>query len=87
MSWGLIREIKKYIHWFMTRPDTVEVLLVLYHVFINFKKVFDRVWHAALWATMKKYNISSNLTHVIKKEKKNKVTSAVIFNSSIGDWF
>ena len=27
----------------------------LYHVFIEFKKVFSRVWHAALWATMKKY--------------------------------
>ena len=33
----------------------------LYHVFIEFKKAFDRVWHAALWATMKKYNISTNL--------------------------
>ena len=33
----------------------------LYHVFIDFKKVFNRVWHAALWATMKKYNISTNL--------------------------
>ena len=26
----------------------------IYHVFIDFKKAFDRVWHAALWATMKK---------------------------------
>ena len=34
---------------------------VLYHVFIDFKKAFDRIWHAALWATMKKYNISTNL--------------------------
>jgi len=33
----------------------------LYHVFIDFKKAFDRVWHAALWATMRYYNISSNL--------------------------
>ena len=39
----------------------------LYHVFIDFNKVFDRVWHAALWATMKKYNISTNLIQVIKK--------------------
>ena len=38
----------------------------LYHVFIDFKKAFDRVWHAALWATMKKYNISTNLIQVIK---------------------
>ena len=33
----------------------------LYHVFIDFKKAFDRVWHAALLATMQKYNISANL--------------------------
>ena len=37
----------------------------LYHVFIDFKKAFDRVWHAALWATMGKYNISANLVHTI----------------------
>ena len=34
----------------------------LYNVFIDFK----RVWHAALWTTMKKYNISTNLIQVIK---------------------
>ena len=38
----------------------------LYHVFIDFKKAFDRVWHAALWVTMKEYNISTNLIQVIK---------------------
>ena len=58
----------------------------LYHVFIDFKKAFGRVWHAALWATMKKYNISTNLIQVIKNLY-NKATSAVLFNSSIGDWF
>ena len=58
----------------------------LYHVFIDFKKAFDRVWHAALWATMKKYNISTNLNQVIKNLY-NKATSAVLFNSSVGDWF
>ena len=59
---------------------------VLYHVFIDFKKAFDRVWHAALWATMKKYNISTNLIQV-SKNLYNKATSAVLFNSSIRDWF
>ena len=49
-------------------------------------KAFDRVWHAALWATMKKYNISINLIQVIKNLY-NKATSAVLFNGSIGDWF
>ena len=58
----------------------------LYHVKIDFEKAFDRVWHAALWATMEKYNISTNLIQVIKTLD-NKATSAVLFNSGIGDWF
>ena len=58
----------------------------LYHVSTDFKKAFDRFWHAALWATMKKYNISTNLFQVIKNLF-NKATSAILFNSSIGDWF
>ena len=37
----------------------------LCRVFIDFKKAFDRVRNAALWATMKKY-ISANLIRVIK---------------------
>ena len=32
----------------------------LYHVFVDFKKAFDRVWHAALWATMGLHNINVN---------------------------
>ena len=35
---------------------------------------------------MKKYNISTNLIHVIKNLY-SKTTSAVLFNGSIGDWF
>ena len=56
------------------------------HVFIDLKKAFARVWHAALWATMKKYNISTSPIQVIKNLY-DKATSAVLFNSSIGDWF
>ena len=33
----------------------------LYNVFVDSKKAFSRVWHAALWPTMKKYKISANL--------------------------
>ena len=58
----------------------------LYHVLIDFKKAFNRVWNAALWATMKKYNISTNLIRVIKNLY-DKVTSAVLINSSIRDRF
>ena len=60
-------------------------MVEVYNVFIDFKKAFDRVWHAALWATMKKYNISTNLIQVIKNLY-NKATSAILLNSSIGDW-
>ena len=57
-----------------------------YHVFTDLKKAFDRVWHAALWATMKNYNISANLIRVIK-HLYDKVTSAVLYNGSTEDWF
>ena len=57
----------------------------LNHVFTDFKKAIDRVWHATLWAAMKKYNISENLIRVIENLY-DKATSAVLFNSSIGDW-
>ena len=56
----------------------------LYNVFIDLKMAFDRVWHAALWATMKKYNISTNLIRV-NTNLYDKATSAVLFNSSIGN--
>ena len=56
----------------------------LYHVFINFENAIDKVWHAVFWATMKKYNISTNLIRVIKNLY-NKATSAVLFVSGTGD--
>ena len=58
----------------------------LYHVFIDFKKAFDRVWHAALWATMRLYNINTNLINAIQNLY-DKATSAVCFNGSTGGWF
>ena len=58
----------------------------LYHVFLEFKKAFDKVWHAALLATTRKYNIGSKFVRSIEHLYDN-ATSAVIFNSSIGDWF
>jgi len=59
----------------------------LYHVFVDFKKAFDRVWHAALWATMRMYNINANLTNTIKQLYDIKAPSAVYLNGSIEDWF
>ena len=47
----------------------------LYRVFVDFKKAFDRVWHAALWATMRLCNINDNLIRTIGCPY-NKATSA-----------
>ena len=75
------------------RSSTLEILCEnylqhqqnLYHVFIDFKKAFARVWHAALWATMRKYNISANVVHTIE-QLYGKATSAVQMNGTIGEW-
>jgi len=58
----------------------------LYHVFIDFKKAFDKVWHSALWATMRKYNINANLIKVIE-HLYDHATSAVLLNGNTGEWF
>ena len=71
---------------FILRLKYLQYQQDLYHVFVDFKKAFDRVWHAAVWATMKKYNISANLIQVIE-HLHDKATSAVLFNGNIGDWF
>ena len=58
----------------------------LYHVFIDFKKAFDRVWHEALWATMRKYNINASIIRGIENLY-DKAQSAVLFNGSTEEWF
>ena len=45
----------------------------LYHVFIDFKKAFDRVCHAALWATTSAPTLSESSNTSMKDHK--------------GDWF
>ena len=58
----------------------------LYHVFTDFKKAFDRVWHEALWATMRKYNINASITRAIENLY-DKAQNAVLFNGSTGERF
>ena len=53
----------------------------LYHVFIDFKKAFDRVWHKALWATMRKYNISASIIWAIENLY-DKAQNAVLFKAA-----
>ena len=57
----------------------------LYHVFIDFKKAFGRVWHEALWATMRKYKINASIKRAIENLY-DKAQSAVLFNGST-EWF
>ena len=56
-------------------------------MFVDLKKgSFDRVWHAAVWATMRKYNINANLARAIEHLYDNAI-SAVHMNGSTGEWF
>ena len=59
----------------------------LYHVFIDFKKAFDRVWHEALWATMRKYNINASIIRAIENLYDKVKNDEVLFNGSTGEWF
>ena len=63
---------------------TLQHLQNLYHVFIDFKKAFDRVWYEALWTTMRKYNINANIIRAIENLY-DKAQSAVLFNGSTGE--
>ena len=53
----------------------------LYHVFTYFKKAFDRVWHEALWTTMRKYNINASIMRAIENLY-DKTQSAVLFSGN-----
>ena len=56
----------------------------LYLVFVDFKKAFDRVWQAGLWATLMLYNTSGNLIRTIECLY-NKATSTVYHDNNIGE--
>ena len=62
------------------------VFFFFFCVCVDFKKAFDRVWHAALWSTMKLYNINANLIKVTESLY-SKATSALYYNGSVGEWF
>ena len=39
----------------------------VYHNFIDFNKVFDRVWHEILWNVMSEFGIGNDLIKIKKK--------------------
>ena len=58
----------------------------LFHNFIDFKKAFDRVWHAGLWQVLRNFNIEEGLIQVIQTVCVNS-SSAVLLNSQLGESF
>ena len=52
----------------------------LYHFFIDFKKAFERVWHKTLWATMRKYNINSNIIRAIQNYSRSSTRVSTLTN-------
>ncbi|MEW8544384.1 MAG: reverse transcriptase domain-containing protein [Candidatus Thiodiazotropha sp.] len=53
---------------------------------MDFKKAYGRVWHAAVWATMRKYNINANLVRAIE-HLYDKAISVVQLNGNTGERF
>jgi len=38
----------------------------LFHNFVDFKKAFDRVWHAGLWHVLRIFGIEEGLVQIIQ---------------------
>ena len=63
--------------------DSLQHQQNLYHGFIDCKNAFERVWQAAIWIIMRKYNISVNLVRTSTIENPyDKATSAFQMNGS-----
>ena len=59
----------------------------LYHVFIDCKRAFDRLWHKALWSTLRLYNVNANLIQVLKTSTTRPLVQSSLINGGIGGWF
>ena len=56
----------------------------LYHLFINFRKAFDRVWQKGRWFSMQKFNIDTKLIDIIKNLY-DKASCAILRKGVIGE--
>ena len=59
---------------------------LIFHNFIDFRKVLDLVWHEALWNTMGKYNIGKGITTLIQSLYDD-ARSKVRVHDNFSDWF
>ena len=57
-----------------------------FHNFIDFKKAFDRVWHAGLRQVFRSFSIEEGLVQAIQALYDNSI-SAVLLNSQLGNCF
>ena len=58
----------------------------LFHNFIDFKMVFDRICHAGLWKIRRSFNIEEGLVQAIQALYENSSTT-VLLNSQLGEFF
>ena len=55
----------------------------LYHNFIDFRKAFDRVWHAGLWNVMRRHNFDEDIVQTIEALYSSS-NSTVLVNGQLG---
>ena len=58
----------------------------LFHNFIDFKQVFDRVWHAGPWQVLRSFNMEEGRIQAIHLIYENS-SSAVLLNDQLGEFF
>ena len=58
----------------------------LFHSIIDFKKAFDRVWHAGLGQALRSFSIEKRLVQANQALRENS-SSAVLLNSQLGEFF
>lgn len=58
----------------------------VFHNFVDFKKVFDHIWHDGLWQILREFNVDNRITQVIQALHKD-ATNAVLLGKQMGGFF
>ena len=57
-----------------------------FHNFIDFKKVFDRVWHGGLWHALHSFGIEEGFVQIMKSLYSS-ANRAVLLNNNVSNYF
>ena len=68
----------------VTMEKRLRYQIDLFHNFINFKKAFDRIWHAGLKQILRGFNIEGGLVQAIQALY-DRSSSSVLLNSQLGE--